>query len=531
MSNSPYQPPSSSSSPPPYSPHPGPQNTAPTLAAPVEQAFAPLPLRQRGVVETLDVAVKVFKQYWKPLLGWGALANLANTFLSYFGMFLAPPMMIGPSCCVLAAAVRGQRINFNQCWQFTQPRLGNMIAMHVLSGIVAILLLGTLGGLLVWGNVVVIDSLSGTNGSEWVMGLVIILFSVAMWSLAASAVMAWQSLVGIVSCMEEENKGTRSMKRAWTLLQGRWKPAMGLLMALGLAFLALWGILMGLFGMVIGLGGIGQAFSGGSGSELALFGFLGYFFVTTWLLSTLYMPVHYVAMSLFYLDSRVRHEALDLEWSAHRTVETSAAPSFSGGGAPAVPAPNTYFAPVEAPNTQQQNAPQASTYAPPLTPQAPPQVPQAPPLISSAPLLNPHAPPVADDPAFSLFGTTEAAPPSSPPPAPSSSAPLFSAPQPTASAPVSPQFGTPSVEVFAPAPAAPPEVPSPPPFSVPASVPVAPASSSPFAAPPAEASEGAVVFSSPAGAPAPNQTGATPGADASASDPEPYSPFGAPKTR
>ncbi len=327
MSNAPY-------SPPPYS-------APPALGpAPIEVAFAPLPLRPRSVLENLDLAFKLFKQYWKPLLAWAAVANVLMTVVVYLGVLIAPPFIVAPTCCVLAAAVRGQHVSFKQCWGFARPRIWNLLAVHVLSGVVAALVVGTLCMGLFALSVWISSSLPPGSGiASFLIGVVVIL---AM-SVVLSMALAWQGMVGMVACMEDENRDTSAMKRAWVLLRGRWKAALGLLTILNLALLVLWGTLWGVVALIMGIDGFSRALEGG-GNGLPSFQLLGTLTASSWMLFTLYMPLYYLAQALFYLDARVRHEALDLEWDAHRSEVQAPAPHYRQANAP-----QTFFEPIATP--------------------------------------------------------------------------------------------------------------------------------------------------------------------------------------
>jgi hypothetical protein len=42
--------------------------------------FAPLPVRARGVLDILDLALRLYKRYFWVLIGWSALAAILNVF-------------------------------------------------------------------------------------------------------------------------------------------------------------------------------------------------------------------------------------------------------------------------------------------------------------------------------------------------------------------------------------------------------------------------------------------------------------------
>lgn len=399
-------------SPPPYSPAPGaPAPIAETSSAVI---FAPLPLRARGVLENLDLAFKLFKQYWKPLLAWGALSNamMLLALATSLSFLVGPPLLIGPICCVLAAAVRGQAVGFKQCWAFSQPRLGNVLAMHLLSSLIAGAIVGVLGLGLFMLSAALSSALPNVPA---LAGFFYILLVVLGVSTVLSLGLAWQGMVTMVCCMEDEHRSTSALKRAWTLLHGRWKAALGMLTILNLALLALWGVVYGVGALLLGFGALGQAFTG-QGDDWAVIGLIAAVVVSGWMVFTLFLPIYYLAQALFYLDARVRNEALDLEWNAHRTVETS----FGARQAQSyTEAPQTFFPTVEAP------AAMTSTWAP----------------TADAP-FNTHTPPVSipENQAASTWAPAPSASPSAPSPfaAPPQPAPP-GAPAATPAAPSQPE--------------------------------------------------------------------------------------------
>ena len=334
-------------SPPPYSPSP--HQPAPIAPTASEVIFAPLPLRARGVLENLDLAFKLFRQYWKPLLAWGAIANglMLLALATSLSFLVGPPLLIGPVCCVLAAAVRGQAVGFKQCWAFSSPRLGNVLAMHLLSS----LIVGAIGGVLGLGLVMLGSAASSSlSGASFLwLGILFFILIAVVGSTLLSLMLAWQGMVTVVCCMEDEHRSTSALKRAWTLLRGRWKAALGLLTILNLALAALTGVLYGIAALFLGFGALGQAFSG-RGDEMAIVALIGGLVVSGWLIFTLFLPIYYLAQALFYLDARVRNEALDLEWNAHRTGE-AVGPAMAQVqyGSPAHEA-QTFFPTVEAPS-------------------------------------------------------------------------------------------------------------------------------------------------------------------------------------
>jgi hypothetical protein len=147
---------------------------APNVSSPqISSDFPPLPLRARGVIELLDLTIKVFRRYFGVLVAWAAIliggyflvagmgaASMGTSLFRnptpdailgavwtvgalMFGAgllgFLCYPLVVGAVACCVAAAVRGQRVTFAQCWEFTRPRYGPMLLYVFLTGLVGIL--------------------------------------------------------------------------------------------------------------------------------------------------------------------------------------------------------------------------------------------------------------------------------------------------------------------------------------------------------------------------------------------------------
>jgi hypothetical protein len=289
---------------------------------------APLPLRARGVLEILDVAIKLYRRYFWVLFAWSALVILPSFIpgVSY-GAFLLTPLMIGATACCIAAAVRGQPAAFKQCWQFTRPRYGSMLGMYILAFLVVMLAIfglmlvcGLIFGL---GFLVFRDAPATAQIVATVTGMFLLL---VVFTLGGTAAMIWQSMVPIVVCMEADKAGSQALARAYELLRGHWVRVTTLMSVLVLGAFVLTAIL-GISGAMIagGVPAIQRIFSGGqtpNNALLALFGGLALLWVTMYVL---WSPIFYITLALFYLDIRIRKEALDLEWSAHVTAPQAVA--------------------------------------------------------------------------------------------------------------------------------------------------------------------------------------------------------------
>jgi hypothetical protein len=325
---------------------------------------APLPLRARGVLEILDVSIKLYRRYFWVLFAWSALV-LVPKFIPVisYGAFLLAPLMVGATACCIAAAVRGQTVTFKQCWHFTRPRYGPMLGMYILAFLVV--MLAIFGFMVVCGLVfglgyfVFRDAPSTAQVVAMVIGLVLLLVALGI---AGTAAMIWQSMVPIVVCMEDDKHGSQALARAYELLRGHWVRVTTLMSVLLLGALVLMAILA-ISGTMIagGVPSIQRVFTGAEAPDnalLALFGGLALLWVTMYVL---WSPIFYITLTLFYLDIRIRKEALDLEWSAHVTAPQTVAPQ---DGSPVASLP------VESPGAPFGMA-STSSFASPATPFAP----------------------------------------------------------------------------------------------------------------------------------------------------------------
>lgn len=290
------------------------------------QNFSPFPLRARGAFEIFDAAIKLYKQYFWILLGWSAIDTGASMFGSMvtvggiIGLFLTP-LSIGAVVCCVAAAVRGQSVQFGQCWQFTQPRYWMMLGMYVVATILALLIAGVF--VAVCTGIGFAGFFAFQNSPltvQIVMGILAFLIFGIITTITWTVFFSWIHLVPIVVCMEEDKRGTAALGRAFEILRGHWVRITALMAMVGLGGLALFAILAGAAALIVGVGQIGDLLKGdGSGTTALWLGVAAMGLVFT-AITIVYMPLYYLILTVFYLDVRVRQEALDLEWTAHASM-------------------------------------------------------------------------------------------------------------------------------------------------------------------------------------------------------------------
>jgi hypothetical protein len=289
------------------------------------ETFSPFPLRARGIIEQFDAAIKLYKQYFWVLLGWSALVTIASVVSGIIGFFLTP-IAIGAVVCCVAAAVRGQNVEFGQCWRFTQTRYWQALLYSFIASLAGALLIALLVGVLV---AFVIAGASALRGSSTAMqltiGFCILVPIITLVTIISTVFVSWFGLVPIVVCMEDDKRNSQSLRRAFDLLSGNWLRITSLMALVGAAVLALAGILAGITALLVGMNTIRELASGRPGESavmtamMALLGF-GSAYTLLWMLWT---PLYYLILTVFYLDVRVRREALDLEWTTHRTAPST----------------------------------------------------------------------------------------------------------------------------------------------------------------------------------------------------------------
>lgn len=289
-----------------------------------ESTFAALPVRQRGTLEILDTAMKLYRRYFGVIMGWSALTAvlfvLTFTLTCGLGALLVYPLVPGAGCCVIAAAVRGQRITFGQVWDFTKPRFGALILITFLS----VLLMGVASGVLsmLWlaislAGTYLFSAMNAPTEITIVVAVIGSIISTVVSSVLSVVAYAWLGLIPIIACLEDDKRSTAAMGRAWELMKGSWGRVLGLAALLTIAVLAVMGMVggaMALFGS--GVGAFIDDASNTSAVLALLLTFSGFFglFLLFW------NPIQTLVLAVLYLDLRVRKEALDLEWNSYASA-------------------------------------------------------------------------------------------------------------------------------------------------------------------------------------------------------------------
>lgn len=329
-------------------PEPTPRQPVPATAAPERQenaaAFPPLPLRPRGILELVDVAIKVYRQYFAVLLGWSVLiaagsilAGGLSQVVRFSGLLLSlllTPLITGVVACCLAAGVRGQRVDFSQCWHFTRPRFWPMVGLYILALLMLFvaLIVFSLGCALI-GGLVFLFFRNAAPSAQLVLALIGSIILLTVVTIFATVVAAWTNLVPIVVCMEPDKMNSRALSRAYELMRGQWGRVCALTLMLGLGMLALYAILGLAAVLFIGLPRLRGVFSGHP-LDIGIWPKIVGVVLLNGVLYIIYKPIFTLILGLLYLDIRVRNEALDLEWNAHVTAPQWGTPSTTPSATP-----------------------------------------------------------------------------------------------------------------------------------------------------------------------------------------------------
>jgi hypothetical protein len=310
--------------------------------------FEPLPLRTRGVLELIDITIKIFRRYFWVLAGWSLVVVGSSSGVAGIGMLLGAvsaggetfswgdfagtavlsvmfaallafflwPLILGAAACCIAAAVRGQSVTFKQCWQFTKPRYGQILGLFVASAMIT--WMAMIGYMLLCALIFGVGAFALQSVPGQVTAVLAIVAIVCFYVIAvvlSLVVVTWMFMVPMVPCLEGQVPSSGPLRRAWDLLRGQWRRALGLMFLLGVCLTALSFIMQaaaGLFTMFSG-GPVswGSLMSVSEGLSLVIYMALN---TVTSVVTT---PFMFLLIAMFYLDLRIRKEALDLEWSAH----------------------------------------------------------------------------------------------------------------------------------------------------------------------------------------------------------------------
>lgn len=287
--------------------------------------FAPLPVRARGALEIFDTGLKILRRYFGVLLAWSALSALPwlVPFVGWALYFFTLPLIFGAVSCVMAAAVRGQSVGFAQIWNFTKPRYGALLGVLFLSLILLFALsfgTGIASSMILGFGVLLLDNLPDLLQN--IVGGVGYIALLVVSSLLSCVAFGWFTMGGIISCLEDNHRGTSALGRASSLMAGNWKRVIGVCSVLTIIITIISTLFFGLFIYFIAVWFQGMLRGSGYDFWLVMRSAVYPFFILTGVILTFWMPPQLLIIAVLYLDLRVKKEALDLEWTNYATAPT-----------------------------------------------------------------------------------------------------------------------------------------------------------------------------------------------------------------
>jgi hypothetical protein len=279
-----------------------------------------LPLRRRGTLEIFDVALKLFKRYFPPLIVWSlvsGLVGLLGMVIPMAGWLISlavAPLLFGAVGCCVAAAVHGRDVSVKDSWNFISRRYGAVLSVYILSGLLSFVI--AIGFIVIFSLLIVGGAafFASRSGSVFAIAGIIILGLVG--SFLFYCVFAWMTTVPLALCLEGDGQNnTRFLSRTYELMRGHWWRIFGLVSLVGLAMLGLTIILGGVANAIFGLGTL-KDITSGHFSPVSITKVLAGYVESSSIVSILWVPFYYLSLGVQYLDLRVRKEALDLEWAA-----------------------------------------------------------------------------------------------------------------------------------------------------------------------------------------------------------------------
>ena len=250
-------------------------------------------------------------------LSGGAAASSLLILTSMIGVILTAGLLT----VVISRAVLGRPTTLPAVWRDVRPRLGQLVGLALLLplALCAIVAVPAVPGLLI--------ALAGgeTGGASLaslglLLGVVVAIWQWNLWSLAAPALM-----------LEKQGAKT-ALKRSAKLVSGSWWRILGvqLLMLLIAAIASL--VIQFPFGLIadaIDGGGMSSVFSASTDSSWTTIIIVAVGGVIS---STLTLPISAGAVSLLYIDQRIRREALDVDLGRAAKVPGYEAPATADAG-------------------------------------------------------------------------------------------------------------------------------------------------------------------------------------------------------
>ena len=305
-----------------------------TPVAPSGTPFAsgerPLPLRQMGIGEIIDGAVKLYRRDWLALMAIVALVLVPVTFVQIwftqsliaplasttatpseeaiyqalvaFGIvfviqfLLVQPFLLAAITRAAADAYLGERVSIGRTFQYALRRLPAILWITILSGGAAIVA-GILGFVVIVLGAAISDAI----------GVGVVIIGVVLLIVLPTLIFIRLSLAPPVVVVEDV-RGTKAVGRSWRLTKGHFWRLLGLLVLatlIGGVAAAIITIPTEALAAALGAGGWPVSAIGQS------------------LASVLITPFSILIIVLFYFDMRIRKEGFDIEVMAQELGPSS----------------------------------------------------------------------------------------------------------------------------------------------------------------------------------------------------------------
>jgi hypothetical protein len=313
----------------------------PGWGAPPSPKPGVIPLRPLAVGELLDGSVSTVRRHWRTVLGislaLGILEQVGEAVTKWLAypssnamemLALMVPALLsgllaiianGLLTVVVSKAVLGQPTNLREAWNAARPRLGRLLGLTLLSGLIVA---GVLAVALL--PVAAVAYLMAGAGPAWML-LLVPLFLAGM----AVAVWLWIKLSLAAPAIVLERQGvTAAMRRSWRLVKGSWWRLFGINLVTGLLIVIISSVAMAPFALLAAAfgdhTGFGSSMGGGDAPTLAGLAITA---IGGTLVSAVTIPVSAAMTVLLYIDQRIRREALDIE-----LARAAGLPEYGGSG-------------------------------------------------------------------------------------------------------------------------------------------------------------------------------------------------------
>lgn len=291
----------------------------------------PLPLRQMGIGELIDAAIKLYRRDFLALIGIVAFLVVPVSFLELWltqstlgpmaagvtptdeevirslgpigiifaiELLIVQPFLAAAITRAAADAYLGERVEIGRTYRFALSRLPAILWITILSTVVVIL-----GFVLALVVIVIGAALAGTVD---VVGIIVLVLGIILFAIPI-VILIRLTLTAPVLVVEDV-RGTRALGRSWRLTKGKFWRLLGVLILASL--------IGGIASLVITIPA--QAIVAAIGPEAWPVAAIG-----TALASVLVTPFTVLIVVLLYFDLRIRKEGYDIEVMAQELGPSS----------------------------------------------------------------------------------------------------------------------------------------------------------------------------------------------------------------